>query len=192
MSDETNHLTLEELEAGLDRIRQAPADLGSLELIVRRPETLEREVLEEAELDLVEGLVGDNWIRRRSSMTKDGGPHPEMQLNLMNSRVIDLVARERRDRWRLAGDQLFVDLDLSLANLPAGTRLAIGEAVIEVTPVPHTGCKKFVERFGREAMKWVNSPVGRELNLRGICAKVVQSGVIRTGDRLVKSDPHLA
>ena len=192
MSDEMNHLTLEELEAGLDRIRQAPADDGALELIVRRPETLERETLDEAKLDIVEGLIGDSWIRRRSSMTEDGSPHPEMQLNLMNSRVIDLVARQQRERWRLAGDQLFVDLDLSLANLPAGTRLAIGEAVIEVTPVPHTGCKKFVERYGLEAMKWVNSPVGRELNLRGICAKVVQAGVIRTGRRLKKIDAHLA
>lgn len=186
MNDETRHLTLEELEAGLDRIRQAPADDGALELIVRRPDTCERETLDEAKLDIVEGLVGDNWIRRRSSMTKDGSPHPEMQLNLMNARVVDLVARQRRDRWRLAGDQLFADFDLSLANLPAGTRLAIGEAVIEVTPVPHTGCKKFVERYGLEAMKWVNSPVGRELNLRGICAKVVQAGVIRTGDRVIK------
>lgn len=179
-----------ELEAGLERIRESPADNGVVELIVRRPETLEREVLDAAELDPIEGLVGDNWIRRRSSMTKDGSPHPDMQLNLMNARVIDLVAGNR-DRWRLAGDQLFVDFDLSLANLPAGTRLAIGEAVIEVTPIPHTGCRKFVERFGMEAMKWVNSPIGRELNLRGICAKVVQAGVVRTGGRLAKIDAHL-
>lgn len=185
MAVEAKHLTAAELEAGLDRIRQAPADNGRLELIARRPETLEREVLNAAELDLIEGLVGDNWIRRRSSMTEDGSPHPEMQLTLMNSRVIDLVAGSR-DRWRLAGDQLFVDLDLSLANLPAGTRLEIGEAAIEVTPVPHTGCRKFTERYGLEAMKWVNSPVGRELNLRGVCAKVIRAGVIRTGDRAVK------
>ena len=125
-------------------------------------------------------------------MTEDGSPHPEMQLNLMNARVIDLVARQRRDRWRLAGDQLFVDLDVSLANLPSGTRLTIGEAQIEVTPIPHTGCRKFSERYGLEAMKWVNSPVGRELNMRGICAKVVQPGVIRRGERVVKSEAHPA
>jgi MOSC domain-containing protein YiiM len=118
-------------------------------------------------------------------MTDDGGPHPEMQLNLMNCRATALVA-QTRDRWRLAGDQLYVDLDLSLENLPAGTRLSIGGAVIEVTPVPHTGCKKFVERFGLDAMKWGNSPVGRELNLRGICARVVKAGVIRSGDRVMK------
>lgn len=186
MKDEVKHLTLEELEAGLEQIRQAPADNGVLELIVRRPERGEREALEEAELDLIEGLRGDNWLHRGSSMTEDGGPHPEMQLNLMNSRATNRVACSR-DRWALAGDQLYVDLDLSLANLPAGTRLTIGRAVIEVTPVPHTGCKKFVERFGLEAMKWVNSPVGRELNLRGICAKVVVSGAIRTGDRVRKA-----
>src|SRR5918997_1726577 len=103
-----------------------------------------------------------------------------MQLNVMNSRVIALVARSR-DRWPLAGDQLYLDLDLSKDNLPAGTRLALGAAVIEVTAQPHTGCKKFVERFGVEAMKFVNSEMGKRLCLRGINAKVIEPGVIRIG-----------
>ena len=115
----------------------------------------------------------------------DGSGHPEMQLNIMNARSAALVAQDR-DHWQLAGDQLFVDLDLSGQNLPPGTRLRIGSATIEVTPIPHTGCAKFVSRFGLEAMKFVNSPVGRELNLRGICAKVVEPGAIRTGDRVRK------
>src|SRR5207247_88617 len=131
--------------------------------------------------DLREGLVEDNWRTRGSSRTVDGSSHPEMQLNLMNARVIALVAQER-ERWPLAGDQLYLDLDLSSENLPPGTRLALGSAVIEVTAEPHTGCQKFVARFGREAMQFVNSPVGRQLNLRGINAKVVQPGVIRVGD----------
>jgi hypothetical protein len=172
---------MEELEAGLDEIRRSPRDEGVLELIVRRPQLGDREVLEHGELDPVEGLVGDTWRTRRSSRTPDQSPHPDMQLNIMNARVIALVAQDK-DRWHLAGDQLFVDMDLSADNLPPGTRLALGSAVIEVTAQPHTGCQKFVARFGLDAMKFVNSPERKELHLRGINAKVVRPGVIRVGD----------
>ena len=138
--------------------------------------------MEEAELDLVEGLVGDNWRARGSSGTEDGSAHPEMQLTIMSSRVIDLVSQDK-DRWHMTGDQIFVDMDLSSENLPAGTQLAIGSAVVEVTPTPHTGCKKFVERFGVDAMKFVNSsPQGKQLRLRGVNTKVVQNGAVRVGD----------
>jgi hypothetical protein len=179
------HLTMEELEAGLDEIRQSPKDEGVLKLIVRRPASDEREVLEEGELHLLEGLLGDSWKTRGSSRTPDGSSHPEMQLNIMNARAIALVAQDK-ERWPLAGDQLFIDMDLSAENLPAGTRLALGSAVIEVTAQPHTGCKKFVARFGLDAMKFVNSLVGKELHLRGINAKVVQPGVIRVGSVVKK------
>jgi hypothetical protein len=181
MEGRVRHLTMEELEAGLDDIRRSPKNEGALELIVRRPSLGERESLTEGELDVAQGLVGDTWSTRGSRRSKDGLAHPEMQINVMNSRVIALVAQER-ERWHLAGDQLFVDLDLSGENLPPGTRLAVGSAVIEVTPEPHTGCEKFVSRFGVDAMKFVNSPLGRQLNLRGINAKVVQPGVIRVRD----------
>ena len=174
-----------ELEAGLGEIRRSPRDEGVLELIVRRPQTDEREVLEEGELHAEEGLLGDSWRRRRSSRTADGSPHPDTQLNIMNSRAIALVARDR-GRWPLAGDQLYIDLDLSDENLPPGTRLALGSAVIEVTAQPHTGCNKFVARFGLDAMKFVNSTVGKQLRLRGINARVVQPGVIRVGDAVRK------
>jgi hypothetical protein len=177
----TKHLTRAELDAGLEQIRRAPKDEGVLELIVRRPAINDREILEEAELDLKEGLVGDSWMRRRSKTTPDGSPNPLMQLNIMNSRATALVAQDK-NRWQLAGDQLYVDLDLSEENVPAGTRLSIGSAVIEVTPPPHLGCQKFVARFGLEAMKFVNSPVGKQLHLRGVNAKVVQAGTIRVGD----------
>lgn len=189
IATEITHLTMSELENGLDHIRGAPKDGGVLEMIVRRPGVDEREVLEEGQLDVQEGLVGDSWKVRGSSRTEDGSAHPDMQLNIMNARVIDLIARGR-ERWQLAGDQLFIDLDLSEENLPAGTRLAIGSALIEVTPQPHNGCKKFVARYGLDAMKFVNSPVGKVLHLRGINAKVVQSGTIRAGDVVRKLPPH--
>ena len=179
------HLTKAELEAGLDEIRNAPKDRGTLQLIVRRPDTDEREVLEEASLDLVHGLMGDNWKTRGSQRTDDGSAHPDMQLNVMNARVISLIA-QAKENWSLAGDQLYLDLDLSAGNLPVGSRLKIGAAVIEVTPPPHTGCKKFVSRFGLEAMKFVNSELGRELRLRGLNAKVIQPGNVRTGDEARK------
>jgi hypothetical protein len=181
MTAGVKQLTMAELEAGLGKILRSPKDTGPLELIVRRPRVGEREVLAEGDLHPSEGLVGDCWRERGSSRTPDGSAHPEMQLNVMNARVIELLA-QATERWPLAGDQLYLDLDLSIENLPAGTRLELGEAVIEVTAQPHTGCKKFVERFGPEAMKFVNSEIGRELRLRGINARVIQPGIVRVGD----------
>lgn len=175
------HVTLAELEAGLAAILQSPKDAGTLELIVRRPRIDAREIVEQAQLDVAEGLVGDNWKTRGSSRTADGSAHPAMQLTIMNARAIALIAGEK-ERWALAGDQLFLDMDVSAGNLPPGTRLAIGSAVVEVTDQPHTGCKKFAERFGLDAMKFISSPIGKQLQLRGINTRVIQSGVIRVGD----------
>jgi hypothetical protein len=177
--------TTAELEAGLDDVRNSPTDHGTLDLIVRRPEIDEREVLEIGELSVEEGLVGDNWVRRPSGRTDDGGPHPDMQLNIINSRVLALVCPDP-DRRALAGDQLVIDMDLTEANLPAWTRLAIGSAVIEVTDQPHTGCRKFSQRFGGDSLRFINSDVGGDLKLRGINARVVQPGTITTGDAVRK------
>jgi len=154
-------------------------------MIVRRPGTDEREVVERAELDLAEGLVGDNWKLRGSRHTRDGSPNADAQITIMNARAIELVAQDER-RWALAGDQLYIDLDLSDDNLPPGTRLTIGTAVIEVSAVPHTGCKKFSARFGMDAMKFVNSSEGKRLHLRGINARVVQAGAVHVGDVVKK------
>lgn len=181
---EPRHRTADELEAALPTILAAPADEGTVEMIVRRPGLRQRERVEEGRLEPAVGLVGDNWSKRGSSKTADGAAHPEMQLNLMSSRVIEAVAGPRA-RWPLAGDQLFVDLDLGPDNLPVGTRLAVGDdAVIEVSPMPHLGCKKFVHRFGVEAMKFINSGRGKALRLRGINAVVIEPGTVRTGDRI--------
>ncbi len=176
------HRTLAELEAALDDLRAAPAELGTLALVVRRPAVGEREVLSAAVLDRAQGLRGDGWERRHNRLDPEGRPDPERQLTLMNVRLAALVAVDP-ERIPLAGDQLYVDLDLSQANLPPGTRLAIGdEAVVELTEPPHTGCAKFVQRFGVDAQRFVNSPAGRSLRLRGANARVVAGGVIRPGD----------
>jgi MOSC domain-containing protein YiiM len=180
---QTDELT--RLEASLDQIRESPANEGTVELIARRPAENEREVVSEAQLDVHEGLVGDTWRVRGSSRTPDGGPSPEAQVTLMNARSAAAIAGER-ERWPLAGDQFYVDLDISRTNLPPGSLVQIGSAVIEFSEPPHTGCAKFSARYGVEALKFVNSPAGRELRLRGANCRVVVAGTVRAGDAIRK------
>jgi len=175
------HLSKIELEAGLDDIRLSPDDHGVLKMIVRRPVDDERELVDEGELDIGLGLVGDNWKVRGNKHAEDGSADIQAQITIMNARAAALVAQSA-DRWSLAGDQLYVDLNLGGNNLPPGTQLAIGSAILEVSAVPHTGCAKFSQRFGVEAHKFVNSPDGKQLHLRGINTRVVQAGTIRVGD----------
>ena len=178
---------LEEFVASLD----PPRDTGTVKAVIRRPAPGEREVLEVGHLDLEEGLVGDGWRGRANRHTPDGGAHPDMQLNVMHHGLVEFLAQDP-DREALAGDQLFLDLDLSHDNLPAGSELHLGGpegAVIAVTDVPHTSCGKFIARFGKEAMAFVNSPVGRPRRLRGLCAKVVRPGPVRPGDEVVVLRP---
>jgi len=174
------HLETDQIDAGVTAAGVSPGRVGSVELIVRRPEVDAREVLDVGELVVGRGLVGDNYVERGNPRTDDGRAHPEAQLNLMNSRYIDVLSGGDRTRWPLAGDQFFVDLDLSAANLPVGTRLRIGSAVIEVAAKPHDGCAKFGARFGIEAARWVNR--SRELRRRGLCAVVVEAGTVSAGD----------
>ena len=181
------HLSRERLEAGFDHIREAPRNHGRLVLVVRRPEVGRRELPEEAVLDQVTGLDGDNWLTRGSSSMPDGSANPGKQVTVMNARVAELVAGGTA-RMPLAGDQLYVDLDISVSNLPAGSLLAVGEAVLEVSEDPHLGCAKFVERFGAEAMRFVNSRIGRQLRLRGMNTRIVVPGTVRVGDPAVKAD----
>jgi hypothetical protein len=181
---QVTHLTLAELDAGTDRVLASPSDEGTVEMVVRRPDVDAREVLEEGELLVGEGLAGDNYLARGSSSMPDGAAHPEAQINIMNSRAVDLVAGGDRDRWPLAGDQLFVDLDLTTENLPAGTRLRVGTAVLEVARKPHNGCQKFSARFGVDAVRWVNAD--RSQRRRGLNAMVVEGGVVHPGDPIVK------
>jgi hypothetical protein len=176
---------LTRLEDSLEHIREAPADGGTLEMIVARPAVDRREVLSEGWLDVGGGLKGDTWRARGSSRTPDGSANPDAQLTLMNARVTAAIAGGR-ERWPLAGDQLYVDLDLSLANLPPGSRVQIGSAVIEFSEAPHTGCAKFMARYSDDAQRFVNSPIGRELRLRGANCRVVVAGMVRQGDTIRK------
>lgn len=169
------------LEAGLESVRAAPPLEGTLELIACRPATEERELLGEAYLDLEDGLAGDIWAERPSQRT--GAPNPDAQVTVMSARAAALVSGgDDPDGWAQAGDQLYVDLDLSEQNLPAGSRLDIGDAVLEVTAEPHLGCGKFVKRFGVDALKLVNSAEGRALRLRGVNTRVVVPGRVAKGD----------
>tara|TARA_B100001540_G_scaffold67359_1_gene60671 strand:+ start:6047 stop:6676 length:630 start_codon:yes stop_codon:yes gene_type:complete len=180
------HLNTDELEAGLEKALTSPTDEGIINLIVCRPDVGQRKVLQSAEFSLEIGLVGDNWSKKPYSKSPDGGPHPEMQVTMINSRVLDLITAGDSSRMAVPGDQLVVDFDLSRENIPPGTKLNIGSAIIEVTEAPHTGCAQFVGWFGDDAMRFVNSSRGRELCLRGINSKVVQPGVISQGDKITK------
>ncbi len=162
-------------------VEASPRDHGTLHAIVRRPERDRREVVNEATLDLETGLVGDDWLARGSSSQPDGRANPDSQLTIMSVRVLAAIEPDE-SRWALAGDQLLVDLDLSIEALPAGSRIRIGETELEISETPHTGCAKFSGRFGSDALRWINSPVGRGLRLRGMNARVVRGGVVRVGD----------
>lgn len=179
------HLTTDELAAGLDEVLAAPKESGTIKMIVRRPADLEREEVETGEITIENGLEGDNWLTRGSSSTVDGSANREAQLTLMNARMTQLVAGSR-DRWALAGDQIYVDFDLSEENLPTGTRLSVGSAVVEVSATPHTGCAKFVKRFGLDAYRFVNSDDGLDNRLRGVNTRVVESGSVSRGDAVKK------
>jgi MOSC domain-containing protein YiiM len=179
------HLSRDELEAGLAEILRSPGDRGALEAVVIRPETDARRSLRQSELSPERGIHGDHWAKGCWMSLPDGRPHPDVQVAIMNARTIALIAQEEA-RWPLAGDNLYVDLDLSTANLPPGTRLAVGSAILEITAVPHTGCKKFAERFGVEATRFVNSKEGKRLHLRGIYARIALPGRITVGDLVAK------
>jgi hypothetical protein len=180
------HPSTEELTDQLDHLRAAPAQTGTVELVTRRPTDGEREILDEGVLDEVDGMIGDNWLSRATSRAIEADRHWDAQVTVMSHRMVSLLATTPEDR-ALAGDQIYVDLDISVDNLPAGSRIALGDtAVLEVSAKPHNGCRKFTDRFGEEAMWFVNSPVGKELRLRGFNARVITGGVVRPGDKVVR------
>jgi MOSC domain-containing protein YiiM len=179
------HFSLEELNLRLPEVRTAPVDRGQLVQIVARPVTEQRELRERSEVTPEAGLPGDRWVNTCSRKLPDGRLNPDSQITIMNTRCLAILTDER-DRWPLAGDNLLVDFDLSETNLPAGQRVKIGSAILEITPHPHTGCSKFSSRFGVDALKFVNSPEGKKLRLRGLHAQVVQPGTLAVGDCIEK------
>ena len=184
-TDEARHRSAAELEAALPRIREAPVGDGIIQLIVRRPAEDQREVLNKARINDAEGVEGDTWNQRGTSLSADGGPHPNKQITIMNSRAAEAVIGPI-ERWPLAGDQIYADLDIGHEALPAGTQLSIGTAMVEVAVEPHTGCAKFAARFGREALRFVNTGEGSSLRLRGVNCRVIQPGKVRVGDSVTR------
>lgn len=181
------HRSQTDLEAGLENIKGSPRDNGMLYMIVVRPMKRERAVPWFSHLSPEAGVEGDHWVQGSWKSLPNGTPDPNVQITLMNSRCLDLIATSK-DRWPLAGDNLIVDLNLSAENLKPGQKLALGTAILEVSDIPHTGCMKFRERFGVEALKFVSSKVARELRLRGLFARVIKAGEIRVGDRIRKME----
>lgn len=184
-SDPTRHRSTAELEAALSHIREAPGSTGTIELIVRRPAEDAREVLDVAEINDAEGIAGDTWNQRSSPTSADGGPHPDAQITIMSSRAAAAVIGPV-ERWPLAGDQIYADLDISHETLPAGAHLRLGDAIVEITAKPHRGCAKFAARFGRDALRFVNTGEGRDLRMRGVNCRVIQPGTVRPGDPITR------
>lgn len=173
------HRSRSDLLAGLSDLAGAPKDHGPIALLLRRPAPGEREELDAAEIDRCIGLVGDDWSRRPR-------PDPDAQLTLINTRAIDLLAASR-ERWKLSGDQIYVDLDLSEDGLPVGSQLIVGTALVEVTAVPHLGCAAFTNWFGPAATAVVNGTEGRRLRLRGVNTRVLRSGRVTLGDVVARA-----
>lgn len=179
------HRSFSDLQAGLEKIKKSPNDNGMLYMIVVRSMKRERAVPWYCNLAPEFGLEGDHWSQGSWKSLPDGSPDPQVQVTLMNSRCLDLIATSK-ERWPLAGDNLIVDMDLSASNLKPGQKLSIGSAILEVSDIPHTGCMKFRDRFGVEALRFVSTKEARELRLRGVFARVVKAGEIRIGDHLKK------
>jgi MOSC domain-containing protein YiiM len=181
------HLSALELEPGLADVLESPADNGRLESIFVRPAPNERRALTAAQLSPDRGIDGDRWVHDGSHASKGGAPNPRSQVSLMNSRYLRTIAGEE-DAMCLAGDNLVVDFDLSEANLPAGSQLAIGDVVIiEITDLSHTGCGKFQNRYGKEVREFTNNERGKSLHLRGRYARIVTGGAINVGDAVRKA-----
>ncbi|MGE0758648.1 MAG: MOSC domain-containing protein [Pirellulaceae bacterium] len=186
MSTPATHLSHQELEQGLAEALAAPSSVGVLKAIVIRPDVGQRLKVSSARLTPEQGIEGDRWATNHWQRLPDGRPDPRSQVSLVGWRVLELIAGEP-DRLALAGDNLILDLDVSEANLPTGSQLAIGdEVVLEITAEPHLGCQKFARRFGPQARAFVNSPQGKSLKLRGRYATIVRGGTIRVGDKVSK------
>ncbi len=185
MMESIEHTTSDELNDKMDWLLDSPKDGGVVRGIVVRPATDEREELQEARLSPEGGVEGDRWASTAQRKLKDGRLNPDVQVTLTNARLIELLAKER-SRWSLSGDQIYVDMDLSMENLQPGQRLAIGSTVLEISEVPHRGCSKYRSRFGQAGFDLVDSARGRELRFRGVYAQIVKEGTVGVGDQIHK------
>lgn len=179
------HLTTQEIEAGLPDVHASPKDHGELVAIFTRPAVGERRELQATEITAECGIPDDHWSKGCWKSLENGAPDPDVQISLMSSRFINLIASSR-ENWGLSGNNIFVDLDLTPENLPIGQKLKVGAAELVITAVPYTGCAKFIERYGRDACVYVNRGLGRDMRLRGVYGRVVKDGYIKVGDKVTK------
>ena len=180
-----DYIASSEIEARFEWVLEAPADAGRVESLVIRPAVNQREPLQRVMFSPQQGVEGDNWLSSCWKKLPSGESDPDVQVAIMNARMIEVLTNDK-SRWPLAGDQLFVDFDLSVGNLAVGDRLQVGAAVLEITAEPHRGCSKFKKRFGQDALTFVNSPQGDVHRLRGVYAKIVSAGEVCVGDSVSK------
>jgi MOSC domain-containing protein YiiM len=173
--DADRHLSLDALEDGLAALPPPPRDRGRVTLIVRRRADGVRETPARVELTRERGVPGDRWQRLQPDA-------PQMQLAVMQQDLAELIANGQP--LSLFGDNLFVDLDLSAANLPFGSQIRVGSAIVEMTPEPHDGCHKFAGRFGNDALRFVATKATRAENRRGVYWTTIEAGEVAVGDEL--------
>ena len=180
-----DHVTLAECQAALDHINAAPRDGAVIEQLVARPDFAERAFPDALELTVAGGIKGERWSHSPWLKLPDGSPDPRIQVSIFSKRVMDLCWRDREGQVH-PGDPFVVDMNLSFENLPVGTQLQVGEAVVEVSDKFNTACVKWQKRYGDESLRWINMAENRPHRLRGVLCKIVQDGVVRVGDRLAK------
>jgi hypothetical protein len=180
------HRTRAEIEAGIGPVLQSPAEGAAVEALFSRPAPGKRLDLPALEVSVSGGIAGDHWSLGCWKTLPDGSPDPDVQVSLMNRRMLHLIAGAR-DNWARAGNNIIVDMDLSIDNLPIGQRLRVGTAELEIGPVANTGCDFFIERYGRDACVFVNTGIAKQKRLRGVYARVVKDGQIRIGDIIRKA-----
>ena len=180
-----NHVSFAECEQALDHINRAPLDEAEIDCLCARPDFGTRAFPDKLILTVDHGILGERWTHSPWLTLPNGDPDPRIQVSILSKRVMDLCWRDR-ERVIHPGDPFVVDMNLGEANMPVGTRLAIGTAIVEVSDKFNTACVKWRDRYGQDSLHWMNLARNRPYRLRGILCRIVQDGEVKLGDRLAK------